>query len=125
MKKEIVALILVLLVVAGVPAAMLLYDQRQRPADEITLIGRTPLRGNWSQREIRVKQGAVVRLRLTSEDVTHGFLIPDLGVNGAPISPGVFKTVEFTAERAGVFNFYCNNLCSHEHGGMTGKIIVE
>ncbi len=36
--------------------------------------------GGWPPKEIRVRQGETVHLRLTSEDVTHGFPIPDLGV---------------------------------------------
>lgn len=128
MKTELVALVLVLLAVIGTPAGIIAYesyDKALRPSGEITLVGRTPLNGNWSQREIRVRLGEKVRLRLTSEDVTHGFLIPDFGVNAGPISPGKFKTVEFTADRPGEFKFYCNVVCSHQHGGMTGKIIVE
>jgi cytochrome c oxidase subunit 2 len=125
MRTELIALFLVLLAIAGTPAGVAMYESAARPADEITLVGHTPLHGNWSQREIHVKQGATVRIRLTSEDVTHGFYIPDFNVNAGPIAPGKFKTVEFTADRAGTFTFYCNVLCSHEHGGMTGKIVVE
>lgn len=125
MKTELIALFLVLLVIVGTPAGVAVYDSMQRPADEITLVAHTPLRGNWSQRELRIKRGTAVRIRLTSEDVTHGFLVPDLGINAGPISPGKFKTVELTADRPGTFTFYCNFLCSHEHGAMLGKIIVE
>ncbi len=128
MKIELTALILVLLAIFGAPAGVALYeyyDEANRPKEELTLVGHTPLNGNWSQREIRVRLGDKVRIRLTSEDVTHGFLIPDFGINAGPISPGKFKMVEFTADQRGEFKFYCNVVCSHQHGGMTGKIIVE
>ncbi len=125
MKKELIALLLVVLVVVGVPAGVIAYDNISRPTDVIELVGRRPLDGNWSQREIHVRVGARVRLRLTSEDVTHGFLVPDFNVNAGLISPGKFKTVEFVADRPGTFKFYCNNLCSHEHGAMIGYLIVE
>jgi len=125
MKTELIALFLVLLAIIGTPVGVAMYDGAKRPADEITLVAHTPLHGNWSQREIRIKQGMPVRIRLTSEDVTHGFLVPDLNINAGPISPGKFKTVELTADRPGTFTWYCNFLCSHEHGAMLGKIIVE
>lgn len=125
MKTELIALVLVLLAIVGTPIGVMLYDNAARPANEITLVGHRPLDGNWSQREIRIKRGETVRLRLTSEDVTHGFYVPDLDVNAGPISPGKFKVVEITPQRAGTFKFYCNILCSHEHGGMIGNIIVE
>jgi cytochrome c oxidase subunit 2 len=124
MRTEIIALLLVLAAVVGIPAAVVAYDRTVPPSD-FTLVGRTPLHGNWSQREIHVRQGEQVRIRLTSEDVTHGFYIPDLNVNAGQISPGQFKLVEFTANTKGTFTFYCNNLCSHEHGAMVGKLVVE
>ena len=71
------------------------------------------------------QQGETVRIRLTSEDVTHGFYVPDLDINAGPFSPGTFKLVECTADRTGTFKFYCNILCSPEHGSMVGTIIVE
>ncbi|MBI2908371.1 MAG: hypothetical protein HYX92_12045 [Chloroflexi bacterium] len=128
MKTELVALLLVILAVAGVPSAVAVYDgfeRAGRPRGEISLVGHTPLNGNWSQRVIGVTLGETVRLRLTSEDVVHGFLVPDFGINAGPITPGKFKTIEFVADRRGEFKFYCNILCSHQHGGMTGKIVVE
>ena len=125
MKTELIALFLALLVIVGAPVGVAMYDSAQRPADEIMLVGHTPLHGNWSQREIRIRRGTPVRIRLTSEDVTHGFLVPELNINAGPIAPGKFKTIELTAERPGTFTFYCNFLCSHEHGAMVGKIIVE
>lgn len=125
MKAELIALLLVLLAIVGTPAEVVMYDSAKRPADEITLVAHTPRHGNWSQREIRIKRGTPVRIRLTSEDVTHGFLVPDLNINAGPISPGRFKTVELTPDRPGTFTFYCNFLCSHEHGAMLGRIIVE
>ena len=125
MKTELISLFLVLLAIVGTPVGIVLYDNAARPANEVTLVGRRPLDGNWSQREIHVKRGETVRLRITSEDVTHGFYVPALDINAGSIAPGKFKAVEFTAERAGTFRFYCNVLCSHEHGGMIGNIIVE
>jgi heme/copper-type cytochrome/quinol oxidase subunit 2 len=124
-KVEWLAAALVLLALIGTPAAAFAYQRSQRAHDEaITLVGRTPMDGNWSERTITVKQGETVRLRLTSDDVTHGFLLPEFGVDAGPITPGKYKTVEFVASEAGTFTFYCNIMCSHEHGAMHGTLVV-
>ena len=81
--------------------------------------------GGWSRKEIRVRPGEKVTIRLSSQDVTHGFLIPELEVQSHPIEPGKFETVEFTAPKSGVYLYYCNALCGHRHGAMIGRLIVE
>ena len=32
--------------------------------------------------------------------------------------------VEFTADKAGTFNFYCNNYCGQGHPDMSGVLVV-
>jgi len=127
-KLEIVAVILVLMLLLGIPAAVYSYEFVYLPeqrADVITVVMRTPANGNMSPMVIRVKKGDLVRLRLTSEDVSHGFRIKELDVKIFPIEPGKFKTIEFVAEEAGTFDFFCNIVCSPRHGEMRGQLIVE
>ncbi|HEX8958391.1 MAG TPA: cupredoxin domain-containing protein [Solirubrobacterales bacterium] len=115
------------LVVGGVLGARA-YDASQRAERrviDLTASLPTSPDGGWSAKEIRVKSGEEVAIRLTSEDVTHGFLIPDLGIQSAPIQAGAYQTVRFRADRPGVYTYYCYVLCSHRHGAMIGKLIVE
>jgi len=79
----------------------------------------------YSPGVIRVPQGTTIHLELASQDVTHGFLIPDLGFEARPIVPGTYQTVTFRAERPGVYRYYCNVPCSHRHGAMIGRLVVE
>lgn len=127
-KLEIVAVMLVLMSLLGLPAAVYAYEfvylPSQRP-DVITMVMRTPEHGNLSPRVIRVKKGDVVRLRLTSEDVAHGFRIKEFDVKVFPIKPGKFEMVEFVAEEAGTFDFFCNIICSPRHAEVRGQLIVE
>ncbi len=115
------------LVVGGVLGARLYQERLAAERGTIDLVGSVPVvgGGGWSVKEINVRQGETVTLRLTSEDVTHGFLIPELGLEAPPIVPGAYQTVSFRAERAGVYTYYCNVLCSHRHGAMIGKLVVE
>ncbi len=74
--------------------------------------------------EITVKKGDTVRLKITSIDVNHGFALPDFNVN-ARLEPNKEVVVEFTADKAGTFSFFCSVVCGSGHSGMKGTLIVE
>ncbi len=73
---------------------------------------------------ITVNKGDKVKITLTSTDVTHGFAIAEFNVD-AEVSKGEEKTVEFVADKAGTFTFYCSVPCGSGHSGMNGKLIVN
>lgn len=73
---------------------------------------------------ITVKKGDTVVLNITSEDVPHGFSLPEFDVNET-LSPGSTKTVEFVADQAGSFSFTCSVVCGSGHSTMSGKLVVE
>ena len=128
-KLDVVILILALMLVLMLSPAVIyayqtMYSLSQR-TDVINLVMRTPENGNMTPRVIRVKKGDLVRLRVTSEDVAHGFRIKEWGVKVFPIEPGKFTTIEFVAEEAGTFDFFCNIICSPSHMDMRGQLIVE
>ena len=72
-----------------------------------------------------VKRGERVRLRIRSEDVVHGFAIGRMGVDVGPIEPGKTATVEFVADQAGEFTFYCTTWCDPNHPRMRGTLEVR
>jgi cytochrome c oxidase subunit 2 len=74
----------------------------------------------YDAKEIHVKKGDNVKVTLTSDDGGHGFTIPDYNVtiNGN-------GSAEFTADKAGTFEFHCSVMCGSGHSKMTGKLIVE
>ena len=126
--RERFALALVLLVVLGIPAAVLGYRaiQAASPVRVIELTGRLPTaeQGGWTPETIRIKQGERVRLRLTSTDVVHGFAIPKLGVDAGWIEPGKVKEIEFTADRPGRYTYQCTVWCQDGHWRMRGIVEV-
>lgn len=73
--------------------------------------------------EILVKRGQNVRRKITSQDVTCGFALPDFGINEV-LNPGEKITVEFQASKAGEFDFFCSVSCGSGHAGMRSKLIV-
>lgn len=72
----------------------------------------------YSPDAIAVKRGDIVRITVNNADVIHGIRIPDLGLSGN-------ETIEFTADKAGDFAWYCNVYCGEGHNKMQGRLIVE
>ncbi|MCP4655680.1 MAG: Sec-dependent nitrous-oxide reductase, partial [bacterium] len=77
---------------------------------------------------IRVNQGDTVIVHVTNTEQTrdelHGFAIDDYNIN-LVIDPGETKSVTFTADKAGVYAFYCTNFCSALHQEMQGYLLVK
>src|SRR6185436_4783593 len=73
-------------------------------------------------RPMVVPAGKKVRLLITSNDVIHGWYVPQLGVNQYGI-PGFIKDAWFTIEKAGTYRGQCSQICGKEHGYM--PIVVQ
>jgi cytochrome c oxidase subunit 2 len=71
-----------------------------------------------------LKKGEPVILRLTSEDVTHGFFVRPLKVDEL-IEPGKTVDVKVTPEQTGTFSVICHHFCGAGHGNMKMSITVE
>jgi len=69
-----------------------------------------------------VPVGKKVRLLITSNDVIHGWYVPQLGVNQYGI-PGFVKEAWFTVDKPGTYRGQCSQICGKEHGFM--PIVVE
>lgn len=78
----------------------------------------------FSPGTITVNKGDKVRLKITSTDVTHSFLLVDYSIN-TKLEPGQTQIVEFTADKAGSFSFRCGVPCGSGHKEMTGTLIVK
>jgi cytochrome c oxidase subunit II len=98
--------------------------QQDVPANGARVIPITAKRFNFSPAQITVKKGETVTLRLTSEDVTHGFYMKPLKIDEV-IEPGKPTDVTITPQAAGTFTTICDHFCGSGHGNMHMTIVVE
>jgi heme/copper-type cytochrome/quinol oxidase subunit 2 len=75
----------------------------------------------WFPSNIMVQQGDKVKLILKNEiegaDVTHGFTLPAYGITEV-VTRGVPKTVTFTADKPGIFHYWCQLHPAHIGGEL-------
>ena len=73
---------------------------------------------------ITVKKGEKVRLIITASDCEHEFRLETFDIIQA-LKKGDPEIIEFTASKAGKFEFKSSVYCGKGHGKMRGKLIVE
>ncbi len=71
-----------------------------------------------------VPVGKRVRLLVTSNDVIHGWYVPQLGINQYGI-PGFIKDTWFKADTIGTFKGQCSQICGKLHGYMPITVVVK
>jgi len=75
---------------------------------------------------IEVNRGDEVVLRLTSNDVVHGFSMKGYSIFvNEGIEPGKPTLVSFVADKPGDFVFSCNAICGKNHETMQGILRVR
>lgn len=86
------------------------------------------VRSTFYPQKIEVNQGDLVTLHVTNieetRDELHGLALGEHNIN-VVVDPGETKTIEFVANRAGVFPYYCSNFCSALHQEMQGYLLVK
>jgi len=93
-------------------------------ADDVPVIDITAKRFAFSPDKITLKKGQTVKLRLHSEDVTHGFFLRPLKLD-EEIPAGATTEVTITPQQAGTFTTICDHFCGANHGNMNMTIRVE
>jgi cytochrome c oxidase subunit 2 len=78
----------------------------------------------YSVNELHVPFGKPVMIQLRSEDVQHSFFLPALRIKQDAL-PGLQIPVWFEANKEGVYDLVCAELCGWGHYKMKAHVIVE
>jgi len=105
-------------------ALVMLTSATRVHADDVPVVEITAKRFAFSPDKITLKKGQTVKLRLHSEDVTHGFFLRPLKID-EEIPAGQTSTVTVTPQVAGTFTTICDHFCGANHGNMNMTIVVE
>ena len=71
-----------------------------------------------------VPVGKKVRLLITSNDVIHGWYVPQFGINQYGI-PGFIKDAWFTIDKPGIYRGQCSQICGKEHAFMPIVVVAK
>ena len=74
--------------------------------------------------EIRVPPGRRSRFRLTSADVTHGFIVAGTNVN-TMVVPGYISQFTTVFDKPADLLLVCHEFCGNGHHAMHGRIVVD
>jgi cytochrome c oxidase subunit II len=117
MKKRFTLMLVILTALGTMGSAV----KAARPAEKVIQV--TAKKFEFTPGNITVKKGETGVLEIKSEDVKHGFNLPDFKVR-AVLEPGKTATVRFTPDRAGTFTFHCDVFCGDGHEDMSGTLTV-
>jgi cytochrome c oxidase subunit II len=74
--------------------------------------------------QLHVPVDEPVKLVMRSEDVIHGFYVPDFRVQ-MDVVPGRYTTIWFRAKEPGEHNLFCSQYCGTNHSDMFTKVVVH
>jgi mono/diheme cytochrome c family protein len=121
MKAERLALLFVIVLVIGVPLAAMLARSN---LDTIEIHGQLADNGGWMPSDLTAQVGQPLHLRLTSDDVVHGFAVGQSPVPAIDVLPGQWTTTTLMFDQPGKYTFYCTRWCGPNHWRMRGTIEV-
>lgn len=79
---------------------------------------------SFSVKEMRVKKGDTVKVTFVNKDGFHDWVLDEYNVKTKQLASDASETVEFVADQAGTFEYYCS-VGKHRQNGMIGQLIVE
>lgn len=80
--------------------------------------------GGWNPDIIQAKMGQPLHLKLTSDDVVHGFAIGQMDMTSIDIEPGKVTEITLAFDKPGTYTYYCTRWCGPNHWRMRGTIEV-
>lgn len=104
--------------------AMMKEDSEDAMMEGVVEVDMTGDDFRFSEDEIMVNVGDTVKITLNAIDMPHDWVVDELDVRTDIAQPGETVTVEFVAETAGEYEYYCS-VGQHRANGMVGTLIVK
>jgi mono/diheme cytochrome c family protein/plastocyanin len=95
-----------------------------RGSDAIVVHAHMAEKGGWTPENLTVAVGEPLHLRLTSDDVSHGFAVGQVDQPAVEINPGQMTDITLVLTKPGKYTYYCTRWCSLNHWRMRGTIEV-
>ena len=118
-RSELISRILIIVTIIGTVGAPLYFWSR------------TPLihahiaeDGGWSPDGIKASVNEPLNLKLTSDDVVHGFAVGQMDMQSVDVLPGKVTDIILTFDKPGIYTFFCTRWCGINHWRMRGTIEV-
>ena len=124
MAKEWLARSIIVLGLALVVSIPFLGHWLPATAQGIVLHARMAEDGGWTPEYLTAQVGVPMHLRLTSDDVTHGFAVGQLNQPAVEVKPGEMTDITLLFTHPGKYTFYCTTWCGVNHWRMRGTIEV-
>jgi len=112
-------IILGLVMMISIPAV-----NKWQQSQGVVMHARMAETGGWTPENLTAAVGKPLHLRLTSDDVTHGFAVGQLDQPAVDINPGEMTDITLVFTKPGKYTFYCTRWCSVNHWRMRGTIEV-
>ena len=80
--------------------------------------------GGWNPDALKAAVGVPLQLRITSDDVVHGFAVGKLDIPAVDIVPGKVTNITLLFQDPGTYTFFCTRWCGLNHWRMRGTIEV-
>jgi nitrous-oxide reductase len=96
-------------------------QEAHRPPVEVTVTAR---KYSFTPSRIEVTQDDIVRITLKAEDIPHSLTIDEYRI-AKRAAPGQPASIEFRADKAGTFPFYCNLTSDERCKEMRGQLVVN
>lgn len=111
-------------VTASAPSEAKASVASNAPVKEFTMTAYYDAKGKWySLKEMSVRKGDLVRVKITNTAGMHDFVIDEYGIK-KDLPMGQEVVVEFAADKVGSFVYYCSKP-GHRAGGQWGTLKVS
>ena len=81
--------------------------------------------GGWNPDIIQAEVGTPLNLKITSDDVVHGFAVGQMDMQSVDILPGKVTDITLNFDKPGIYTYYCTRWCGLNHWRMRGTIEVS